>query len=102
MRSPFCSWDLVGLRRLFRDAGWEDVRLRIEVGSLRYPSCEEFLRREAASSPLAGPVLALGDDRRGELIRELEDALSDHVDDDGVVCVLESYVALARRDEKDL
>ena len=26
MRSPFCSWDLEGLRRLFRDAGWEDVR----------------------------------------------------------------------------
>ena len=31
-------------------------------------------------------------------MRNLEIALSDHVDDDGVVCVVESYVALARRD----
>jgi hypothetical protein len=96
MRSPFCKWRLDELRDLFREAGF-GMQVRI-VGSLRYPSCGEFLRREAASSPLAGPVSALGDDLRNELIRELEDALSDHVDDDGVVCVVESYVALAHHD----
>lgn len=96
MRAPFSTWTLPELRRLFRDAGFEGVRLRIEVGSLRYPSCREFLRQEAASSPLAGPVSALSDDVREELIRDLEEALSDHTDDDGVVAVVESYVALAR------
>jgi len=98
MRSPFCTWRLEELRGLFREAGFEGAQVRIEVGSLRYPSCREFLRREAASSPLAGPISALRDDVRNELIRELEVALSDHVDDDGVVCVIESYVAVAQRD----
>jgi ubiquinone/menaquinone biosynthesis C-methylase UbiE len=102
MRSPFSKWSLEELRGLFREAGFANAQVRIEVGSLRYPSCAEFLRREAASSPLAGPVSALREDVRNELVAKLEEALSDHVDDDGVVCVLESYVALARRDPKDL
>ena len=101
MRSPFCKWSLDELRDLFHAAGFGDVRVRIEVGSLRYPSCAEFLRREAASSPLAGPIRDLGEGARNELIRELEDALRDRVDDDGVVCVVESYVALARRDRSE-
>jgi ubiquinone/menaquinone biosynthesis C-methylase UbiE len=96
MRSPFRKWRLGEFRELFQEAGFGNVRVRIEVESLRYPSCGEFLRREAASSPLAGPVSALGALAREELIRELEDALSAHVDDDGVVCVAESYVAVAR------
>ncbi len=98
MRSPFSPWNVDELGGLFRKAGFQDVRVRIEVGSLRYPSCREFLRREAASSPLAGPVAALSEGEREELVRRLEHALSDHVDDDGIVCVVESYVALARRD----
>lgn len=102
MRSPFSKWSVEELRGLFREAGFANAQVRIEVGSLRYPSCAEFLRREAASSPLAGPVSALREDVRNELVAKLEEALSDHVDDDGVVCVLESYVALARRDRKDL
>lgn len=98
MRSPFSPWSVGELRGLFREAGFPDVRVRIEVGSLRYPSCREFLRREAASSPLAGPVAALSESAREELVRRLEDTLADHMDDEGVVCVVESYVALARRD----
>jgi hypothetical protein len=75
------------------------VRVRIEVCSIRYPSVQEFLRREAASSPLAGPISALNADMRNDLICDLQTALSDHVDDEGVVCPIETYVALARRRE---
>jgi ubiquinone/menaquinone biosynthesis C-methylase UbiE len=102
MRSPFCAWRIDELRALFRNAGFEDVRARIEVGPLRYPSCREFLRREAVSSPLAGPIGALSDDAREELVGHLEDALSDHQDDEGVVCVVESYVVFARREEESI
>jgi ubiquinone/menaquinone biosynthesis C-methylase UbiE len=96
MRSPFSPWSVEQFRRLFTDAGFHAVTVRIEAGSLRYPSVEEFLRREAASSPLAGPVGALLGLARANLIRELEAALSDHCDDDGVVCPIETYVAVAR------
>jgi ubiquinone/menaquinone biosynthesis C-methylase UbiE len=96
MRSPFSRWSVAGLKALVADAGFEHVRVRIEVASLRYPSAAEFLRREAASSPLAGFVGTLDVDRRADLIRALELALANHVDDDGVVCGVQSYVVLAR------
>jgi ubiquinone/menaquinone biosynthesis C-methylase UbiE len=97
MRSPFSPWDVDAFRALFTRAGFGEVRVRIEICSIRYPSSEEFLRREAASSPLAGPISALGADVRRDLIRDLQAALFDHADDDGVVCGVESYVALAQR-----
>jgi ubiquinone/menaquinone biosynthesis C-methylase UbiE len=95
MRSPFCSWTVDQFRGLFTEAGFRDVRVTIEVGALRYPSVEEFLRREAASSPLAGPIGALSASARNDLVRDLEAKLSDRVDDDGVMCAIETYVALA-------
>lgn len=96
MRSPFSRWGVNEVRALFSDAGFERVRVRIEVASLRYPSAREFLRREAASSPLAPVVNTLDEKRRDGLVRELESALADHTDDDGVVCGVESYVIVAR------
>jgi hypothetical protein len=60
-------------------------------------SFEEFLRREAASSPLAGPIGLLSADRRDALIADLRRELLDYVDDDGVVCSIESYVTLAHK-----
>lgn len=95
MRSPFSLWDVDSLRNLFTEAGFRDARVRIELGSIRYPSVEEFLRREAASSPLAGPIGALSRSVRDDLIRDLKSALTDHLDDDGVLCPIESYVTLA-------
>jgi hypothetical protein len=96
MRSPFSTWDVDQFRALLTDAGFEDVHVTIEVWPLRYPSVEEFLRREAASSPLAGPVGALAPERRRDLIRYLQAALADRVDDDGVLCPVETYAAVAR------
>lgn len=96
MRSPFSVWSVDQFRNLFTQAGFGDVHVRIEICNIRYPSVEEFLRREAASSPLAGPIGALNAHVRNDLIRDLQVALSDHVDDDGVVCPIETYVALGR------
>jgi SAM-dependent methyltransferase len=94
MRSPFSRWSVAELNALAVEAGFARVGVRIEVASLRYPSAGEFLRREAASSPLASFVSALESNVRDELVRELESALADHTDDEGVVCGVESYVAL--------
>jgi ubiquinone/menaquinone biosynthesis C-methylase UbiE len=96
MRSPFSRWSVAELKALVASAGFERVRVRIEVASLRYPSAAEFLRREAASSPLAGAIGTLDAKRRTELIRALAAALADHADDDGVVCGVEAYVVMAR------
>jgi len=96
MRSPFSRWSVAELNALAVEAGFARVGVRIEVASLRYPSAGEFLRREAASSPLAPLVSKLDANVRAELVRELESALADHTDDEGLVCGVESYVVLCR------
>jgi ubiquinone/menaquinone biosynthesis C-methylase UbiE len=97
MRSIFPAWDLDHVRGLAREAGFADVRVRIEVGSIRYPSPEEFLRQEAACSPLAGALRAMPEEVRDALVRDLEGALDAHRDDDGIVSPMETWVVVARR-----
>jgi len=84
------------VRALVREGGFRDVRVRSEVGSLRYPSAEEFLRQEAACSPLAGALRAMPDGARDALVRDLESALGAHADDDGIVTPMETWFVLAR------
>jgi ubiquinone/menaquinone biosynthesis C-methylase UbiE len=97
MRSPFPSLSPDELRDLVKDAGFREVRIRLGIGSARFASVEEFLRQEAASSPLAGPIGALRDDVREALIRDLREALRAYTDDDGIVFPIETYIASARR-----
>ena len=95
MRSPFASWDAGQLRALLLAARFSSVRVVIEACSLRYPSCEEFVRREVSSSPLAESVRALSMERREALVRDVQEAVADHLDDDGVLCPLEVSVVVA-------
>lgn len=97
MRSPFPSWDRNELRDLVRGAGLREVVVTIGIGSMRYPSPEEFVRREAASSPLAGPLGALDRAVRDALVRDVGEELSDYTDDEGVVFPMETYLVSARR-----
>jgi ubiquinone/menaquinone biosynthesis C-methylase UbiE len=96
MRSPFPPWTTGDWRALLESAGWHDVHVRIDVTGVRYPSVREFLRREAACSPLAGPIGALGAEAREALVRELEATLRGHVDDDGVLLPIEMHVGVGR------
>lgn len=98
MRSPFPDWDAAALRALVEEAGFDEVTVTIDVRSLRYPSAEEFLRREAASSPLAGPLGSVSSSVRRALIEELNERLVAHTDDHGVVFPIETFVAVARRE----
>lgn len=95
MRSPFPAWDGEALRTLVQSAGFDEVSITIEIGSVRYPSIPEFIRREAASSPLAEPISAVEREVRDELIHEVEDALHTYSDDEGIVSPMESYVVTA-------
>lgn len=97
MRSPFPAWDTDELRASVRDAGFADVAVTIEVGSMRYPSVEAFLRREAASSPLAGPLGSMPPEVRDGLLADLDDALAAYTDDRGITFPMEAHVAVARR-----
>ena len=97
MRSPFLPLSTNELRDLLKRAGFRDVRILIGIGPVRYPSAKEFLRREAASSPLAGQIKSLSDDVFAELVLDLEAALEAYIDDDGIVFPAETYFAIAWR-----
>jgi ubiquinone/menaquinone biosynthesis C-methylase UbiE len=96
MRSPFSLLSGDELRDLITGAGFQDVRIFLGIGSVRYPTVEEFLQWEGASSPLAGPIGALKDDGRAALIHDLGEALRIYTDDAGIVFPAETYLAVAR------
>lgn len=96
MRSPFPPWDLPELRDLVRGAGFPSATVTIEIGSMRYPSAAELLRREAASSPLAGPLGSPLPEVLDALVADVGEALSEQADDEGVVFPMETYVTAGR------
>jgi ubiquinone/menaquinone biosynthesis C-methylase UbiE len=95
MRSPFPSWSLEDLREIFRNAGFTEVHINLGIGTIRYPSAHEFLRREVASSPLAGPLEHLSASVRDAVVRDVEAGLRSYQDDDGLVFPMETYLVLA-------
>ena len=84
---------------MVEDAGFENLSLHIEIISMRFPSPEEFLRREAASSPLAGEIEAMETDIRNQLIDDLNRSLEPYQDDNGVVFPMETVMVVADKEE---
>ena len=97
MRSPFPEWTGEDLGTLGRDAGFSESLLTIEIGSMRYPSVEEFVRREAASSPLSKSLATIEPAVREALIEDVRNALEDYIDDEGIVFPMESYLLTAQQ-----
>lgn len=95
MRAPFAFGDQDSLRRVLLGAGFDSVRIVIDVKVCRFPSVAEFLRYEALASPLAEPVGRLDPGSRDVLVAELEGVLGAYVDDDGLALPIEAHVALA-------
>ena len=99
MRGPFPEWDQKTIRSMVEDAGFENPSLHIEIISMRFPSSEEFLRREAVSSPLAGEMESLETDIRNQLIDDLNRSLEPYQDDNGVVFPMETVMVVADKEE---
>ena len=79
------------------EAGFGDIQIHLEIISMRYPSPEEFLRREAASSPLAGEIEAMEPDIRRDLIDDLNKSIETYTDDRGVIFPMETCMVMARK-----
>jgi SAM-dependent methyltransferase len=95
MRAPFAFGDRESLRRLLLVAGFDRVRIVIDVKVCRFPSVAEFLRYEVLASPLAEPVGRLDAEERDALVADLEAVLEPYVDDEGLALPIESHAALA-------
>ena len=99
MRAPFAWSDRDEMRSLMVSAGFDKTTIRMGVVMVRFRSAEEFLHHEVVSSPLAGPVGSLDDDRYRALSRDLTDVLSPYADDDGIVLPVQTWLATAHKQE---
>lgn len=97
MRGPFAGPGRPELQTLMADAGLRDSQVHMGVVVARFASPREFLEHEVASTPLAGPVGGLDEPRRAALLGDVEEVLADFVDDEGLVVVMPTWLALAAR-----
>ncbi len=95
MRAPFPEWDPKAIRNMVENAGFEDISRHLEIIAVRFPSPEEFLRQEAASSPLAGEIESLEPETLRKLVGDLNQSLEQYQDDQGVVFPMETVMILA-------
>jgi len=96
MRSPFSGPDADTLRKELRESDFDDISIKHDILDVRFPGPAEYLRREAASSPLAGPLGGMEEDRLAALIAELEPALAPFADDHGITFPMETQFVAAR------
>jgi ubiquinone/menaquinone biosynthesis C-methylase UbiE len=97
MRSPFPDWDQKTIRNMVAEAGFRNIQVHLDIITMRYPSPEEFLRREAASSPLADEIETMDPERRKKLVDDLKDSLEVYTDSRGVVFPMETYMIVVQK-----
>lgn len=96
MSSPFALGDAETLRSATQEAGLEGIEIRIAINEERFPSVEEFVVGEAASSPLAGPLTEVDQERRDALLAAMKNVLAPHLDDAGLAFHNETHIVTAR------
>jgi SAM-dependent methyltransferase len=97
MRAPFVLADADEVHTLVRGAGFHDVRIDVDTRTTRFPSAREMIVRQAAASPLAGPIGALSAPALDRFVAGLADLLEPYTQDDGVAFPSEAYIVTARR-----
>lgn len=83
------------LHRMLVEAGFHGVRVEPRSLVIRLPSIETFVIGHLSSSPVAGAVAALGEERRAEFGRHVRKTLRQYADGDGVAVPEEVNVAMA-------
>lgn len=85
------------LERLFRDAGFGDVEVRVETRHPRLPGPREFLWQYVDSTPMAPAVRGLDQERQTAIERDIVERWQPWVSDGGMTCPQPLLVGIARR-----
>ncbi|EFL49355.1 Methyltransferase type 11 [Solidesulfovibrio fructosivorans JJ]] len=85
------------LRGLLREAGFRDIRVRLEILVSRLPDPMRFLPEYLSVFPVAADIAAMSDADRTAMFRRMLGRLGDFFDDDGLVVPMESHIATAVR-----
>lgn len=93
----FSLHDTAEVRDLVSEAGFDDVSVESDTRRLRLPAPEAFLWQYVASTPLAGAVAQVDDERLGLLERDVVAAWREFVEEGALVLEARVVVATARR-----
>lgn len=96
LRSPFAGPSAADLRSLAARTGFDQVRIRIGILAVRFPSVRAFLRHEAAATPAAPAFAALDEKTHVDMEAELTTMIDEFVDDDGVAFAMQTWHLTAR------
>lgn len=76
MLAPFSLSDSGELSRILREAGFKEPQAELKSRTLDFPSSSEFVRQYVSGSPLAGPVGQLEDQKKEDLLEDVNTALA--------------------------
>jgi ubiquinone/menaquinone biosynthesis C-methylase UbiE len=93
----FALHDPAELQNLMTGAGFRDVSMQADTKALRLPPPEEFLWQYVHSTPLAGAVAQVNDERRGALERDVVAKWQEFVKDRALMLQVRMVVATARK-----
>ncbi len=87
--------DADALHRMLVESGFHAIQIRPREMIVSLPSIETFVIGHLSSSPVAGAVAALSEERRAAFAREVKAALQPYADGDGVAIPDEVNIAMA-------
>jgi SAM-dependent methyltransferase len=93
----FSLHDPAELQNLINGAGFRDVSVQAATKSLRLPPPEEFLWQYVQSTPLAGAVAQVNDERCGTLERDVAAKWQEFVKNRTLMLQVRMVVATARK-----
>lgn len=95
MRAPCMLGNRGELRTLVQTAGFQDVRIRIDILPMRVGSFEQFLPGQFAASPIAHDVAALDGTARQRFFAQITTVLQPYKDDEGYAIPIETHIVQA-------
>jgi ubiquinone/menaquinone biosynthesis C-methylase UbiE len=98
-RAIFALGDADELHALLVEAGYRDITIDTVVPTVRFPSPEEFLRRQLASWK-SEVVAGMDDETRVTLVSDFNVALELYVDDEGLAFPMGTHLAIAYKQAK--
>jgi SAM-dependent methyltransferase len=95
---PFGFGDRDALRAVVVGGGFREVRIRVEVKTVRFPSAAGFVRTIVTGAPsMLGALAEQGDEALDAIANEVADGVRDWIDDDGLGFPAVSHIVTARR-----
>jgi len=93
----FSLHDTAEIERLVTGAGFRDVTVEADTTTLRLPPPEDFLWQYVYSTPLAGTVAQMDDERRAAVERDVVAEWQDFVEERALVVQVRMVAATARK-----